>query len=153
MQRVFVWYGVSGRARTFLRPRGRRVHVAGQWFAEFDERSIERRRMQEADAARDADTRLLVDHLDLFALQCGKVVVDAIDLEADVVKTLAALLEIASDAGIGDNRLQQLDLAVTEREERGADTLLRDDLLLAHGKAERIAVEAHRQLGIADDDA
>src|SRR5438067_13658319 len=105
--------------------------------------------MQEADAAGDADARLLVDDLDLPSLQRREIVVDAINLEADVMEPFAALVEIAGDAGIRDDRLQQLDLAVAEGQQRRPDALLGDDLLLAYGKAERGAIEGHRHLRIA----
>src|SRR5438552_8076112 len=98
--------------------------------------------MEKADAAGDADARLLVDDLDLPSLQRREIVVYAVDLKADVVEPFAPLVEIASDAGIRDDRLEQLDLAVTERQQRRTDALLGDDLLLAHGKAERVAIEA-----------
>ena len=110
-------------------------------------------RVQEADAAGDADARLLVDQLRAARLQRGQVAVDVIDLEADVVQALALALEIARDAGVRHDGLQQLDLAVAERQERRLHALLLDRLQLVHVQAERVAVEAHRLVHVAHDDA
>src|SRR4051794_24765441 len=96
------------------------IAVAGQRLAQLDERAVERGWMQEADAAGDADARLLVDDPNLLPLQSLEIVVDAVNLKADVMQPFAALVEVAGDAGLGDDRLEQLDLAVAEREQRRA---------------------------------
>ena len=57
-------------------------------------------------------------------LQRVEITLDVVDLEADVVQALALAVEVARDAGVRDDRLEQLDLAVAEREQRGLHALL-----------------------------
>src|SRR3990172_4677858 len=122
-------------------------------LADLDEGAVHGGGVQEADAAGDADACLLVDHLDALELQGGEVAFDVVGLKADVVEALALAVEVAGDAVICDDGLEELDLAIAHCEESGLHALLLDCLELVDGEAEGIAPEAHGVVDIADDDA
>jgi len=65
-------------------------------------------------------------------------------VEAEVVQTLAALGEKATDGVLGVERLQQLDLGVPRAEQRGAHALIGHLGLAQQRQAERALVERVR---------
>ena len=97
--------------------------------------------MQEADLPGQAGARLAVDHRHPPRLQIGQRGGDVRRLEAEVMQSLAALGEEAAHRRGRPQRLQQLDLALAGRQQRGPHALL-GDLRLAHqGQAEDVPIE------------
>ena len=87
-----------------------------------------------------------------LALARGELGVDVVGLEAEVVDAFAPLGQELADAALVGERLQQLDLALADLEERRRHVLIEDGLHDLDGKPEHVAPEAVRLLEVADDD-
>ncbi len=117
----------------------------------FDQHPMVGARVEEADHARQPFARGLVDHLDAGLAGRDQIGGDIGRLETDVMKTLAAIGQIAGDAAVRIDGLDQFDLGVVEREQHTAHTLLLDDAILGDGQAERVAPEAQRGICVGHD--
>jgi len=92
--------------------------LVGEGLCVLDQDPAGRRRMQEADHAGEAGPRLLVDHSDALGFGAGQLGVDVVGLEAEVVDAFAAFGQELADAALVGKRLQELDLAFADREQR-----------------------------------
>src|SRR5262249_29436164 len=122
---------------------------AGRRRGELDEHAPRALRMQEADRTGEPRTRLLVDQGKPLAARSLELARDVGGLEADVVKTLAALLEELGHATSGIDGFEQLDLAPPDREQGGLHALVDDGGLLGHPEPERVLPEGEPVLQAA----
>ena len=107
--------------------------------------------MEEGDRAFGAAARGGVDELDPADLETEERLGEVRDLEADVMETLALLVEEARDAGRVVGRLDQLDLRLPHPEERDPDPIVGDVHDRLDVERERVAPETERVLDRADD--
>src|SRR5207244_641677 len=109
--------------------------------------------MHERDPAGEPGPRCRVEQLDLSLPQRGQRLGDVRGVEAQMVEPLAALGQEASDARRVVERLDQLDLALAGREQRGAYALVGQRRLLDQRQPQGVAVEAIGVLQTLHDDA
>ena len=111
---------------------------------QLDEHAVAGARMQKGDAPGQSLARRGVEQRDALAPERGEILIHARGPEAEVVQPLTPLGEEARDSGIGARRLEELDLAVTGGEQRGAHALVGDLRLADERQTERVAPEAIR---------
>src|SRR5262249_44062304 len=108
-------------------PAGRRMMgLARRRGRELDQDTARALRVEEADHPGQPGAWLLVDEREARAAGPLELARDVGRLEADVVQALAALLEELGDAAGGIDRLEELDLAASDRQQRRLDALVRD---------------------------
>src|SRR3990172_2606768 len=108
------------------------------------EHAAARFRVQEADHPRQPLPRLLVDELHALRLQPLQLRADVRRLEADVVQPFPLALQEPPHRRLRRKRLQQLDLALADGEERGPHALLPHRRRGVHRQPQRLAVEPER---------
>ena len=99
-----------------------------------------------------AAPRLCIDELDTAGGEAIKRASDIVDLEADVVETLASRLQVSSDARGRVGRLDKLDLRLTYREESDRYAVRLDGQDQLHWQAQSVAIQGERLVDVANDD-
>src|SRR5262245_18103550 len=126
--------------------------VAGRRRRELDQHAARPLRMKEADHAGEPRPRRLVDQRQPGAPRALELRADVRGLEADVMEALAAALEELRHAARGVDRLEELDLAPPDREERRAHALVADGRLLRYPEPQRVLPEGEPVLEAANDE-
>ncbi len=107
--------------------------------------------MQERDlGAADTGARLLVDHPQAGGPQIVERARDIIHAVGNVVQARAALGEEPADRRVCAQRRQQLDMALTDVEQRGLHALLCDRFPMHQRHAVRVAVDGDRGVEVLD---
>src|SRR5579875_45839 len=96
---------------------------------------------KEIKVAADPDLNVVGNEPRSLALKGFKRGGDVVDMERDVVETLASLSQKSADRRVRGRGLEQLNTGVACGNQRGADLLLLDGFLMDNGEAERF-VEA-----------
>src|SRR5439155_1393142 len=137
------------------RPRagGGDVTLAGGRRRELDQHAARALRVEEADHAREAWPRRLVDEREALRARRRQLRLDAGRLEADVVEPLAAPVEEPGDAALGIDRLEQLDLAPPDGQEGRAHALIAHRGLPGDAEPEHVLPEGEAVLEAAHDEA
>src|SRR4051812_6825582 len=99
------------------------------WFAQLGENAERTLGVEKRDPHMvGAGTGSFVDHAQPGLLELGDPLLDALDREGDVVKSLAAFFQECRDGAGGIGRFQQLEADVADAEEADADLLIGDRL-------------------------
>src|SRR6185295_11793121 len=118
-----------------------------------DEHAVRRRGVEEADHAGEPRPRTLVDQADALGARRLELAGDVTGRKAQVVQPLAALRQEPADAARRLEGLEELDLALADREQRRPDALIDDGRDLVDGQPEDVAPEAVGLVEAPDDDA
>src|SRR6185437_5748586 len=113
-----------------------------------------RTRMDEGDAGiADADAGLVIDQLEAGVLELVQDLFDVADRIGDVMQAGAALLQVLPNRCVRAQRLQELDVAVADVEQRGLDALRLHRLAVGERHAEGLLVEGEGALEVVGGDA
>ena len=113
---------------------------------------MRRRRVEKADHPGEPRAWLLVDQPHVLRPCRGERARDVRGRIAEVMQTLAAFGEELADAARRRERLEELDLAVADGEERRPYALILDGRDLVHRQSQAVAPKAVRLLEVTDDD-
>ena len=133
-------------------PRDPLLMAAGAGLAVFDEHAVVGPWVHEADPSGDAVASLFVDHLYTVRFEASQVVLNIVGFEAYVMHA-TLLLKEASDACPLAYGFKQLELSVTQAQERRPHALFFDHGVEGDVEAEYAGIERQSIVHARDDDS
>ena len=120
---------------------------------DLEQRAVKRLRVEVAEAAREAFSRLVVLERHSRLAKPLDLRIDRVAQEAEVVQAFPALLDVLRERRAVVSRLNEFEVAAARGEHGGFDAARGHVALLHQRQAERVAVESVSLLHVADGDA